>query len=65
MPITGGFRYFRLETKSPQSLHEAYGVPYDNYRVRHPSYGGQTEFLTQMEQIYSINCREKSQLRLI
>lgn len=34
----------------------------DILKVRHPSYGGQTEFLNQMYQIYNIRCHEQKNL---
>lgn len=40
-------------------------ISLDNYQVRHPSYGGQTQFLEQMRSIYTINEAEKDQLQLI
>ncbi|AKC07664.1 MULTISPECIES: uracil-DNA glycosylase [Rhizobium/Agrobacterium group] len=41
-------------------------VSCENYQVRHPSYGGQTQFLDQMRSIYSLDrVEEKQQLQLI
>lgn len=35
-----------------------------HYQVRHPSYGGQNEFLQQMEDIYSVRRQSEKQMRL-
>ncbi|WP_368649860.1 uracil-DNA glycosylase [Brucella intermedia] len=41
------------------------GVHCEHHHVRHPSYGGQTEFLRQMSDIYSIKKSGDAQLHLI